>query len=575
MLAICAVATWASGCGDDATRPPPDTLRVASVTVTPATASLTAPDQTVQLSARVRDGNGRAMSGVAVIWTSVRPEVATVGASGLVAAAGNGTTTVAATVGAVAGTATVTVAVEHGDRAALAALHAATDGPNWADDENWLGDGPLGEWRGVETDAFGRVLRLDLGGRWDAETGEWVSHGLRGSIPPELGSLAGLTSLNLRANALVGPIPPELANLDGLEELWLDGNRLEGPIPPELGRLAGLTSLSLSGNALDGPVPPELGALAGLEGLWLDGNRLEGPIPPELGRLAHLTGLSLSANALEGPVPAELGGLRRLEFLHLDGNALTGALPRSLLRVGGLVRLRFDRNEGLCAPGAREFIAWLDSIGELGRGPFCNETDRAALTALHAAAGGEGWTDSEGWLGGAALAGVARGRDRLAGPRRDPRPGRQRARRAAPGRSGRPGGDDGAARRRQRAVRTAAAHPARLAAGRAGLRRHGVVRPGGRDVPDVAGRHRHAAGHRNRVRARHGPGDPRDALRRDGRARLDRLAELAHRRAAGGVAWGRGRRPGQGCRGAALGQRAGGVGCRPSSAILSTWSTCA
>ena len=378
---------------------------MASVTVTPATASLTAPDATVQLDARVRDGNGRAMPGVAVIWTSVRPEVATVGASGLVAAAGNGTTTVAATVGAVAGTATVTVAVEHGDRAVLAALHAATDGLNWADDENWLGDGPLGAWRGVETDAFGRVARLDLGGRQDVETGEWISHGLRGPIPPELGRLTGLTSLNLRANALEGPIPPELGNLADLEELWLDGNRLEGPIPPEVGGLARLRDLRLHGNALTGPVPPQLGALAGLEGLWLDGNRLEGPIPPELGSLAYLRGLSLSGNALAGPVPSELGGLRRLEFLHLDGNALTGALPRSLLRIGGLVRLRFERNDGLCAPGTAVFMAWLDGIGQTDGGSFCNETDRAALAALHAAAGGEGWTDSEGWLGGEALAG--------------------------------------------------------------------------------------------------------------------------------------------------------------------------
>ena len=404
LLAICAAVAWASGCGDDATRPPSETLRVASVTVTPAAASLTAPDATVQMNARVHDGSGRAMTGVAVIWTSVLPEVAAVGGSGLVAATGNGTTTIAATVGAVAGTATVTVAVEHGDRSALAALHAATDGPNWADDENWLGDGPLEEWRGVKTDAFGRVIRLDLGGRRDVEAGEWVSHGLRGAIPPELGRLSGLTFLNLRANALAGPIPPELGNLAGLEELWLDGNALEGPIPPELGRLSGLTSLSLSGNALEGPVPPELGALAVLEGLWLDGNRLEGPIPAELGSLAHLRGLSLSGNALDGPVPPELGGLRSLEFLHLNGNELTGALPPSLLRIDGLVRFRFEQNAGLCAPGTPEFVAWLDGIGELGEGPFCNEADRAALMSLHAAAGGEGWTHSEGWLGDAVLA---------------------------------------------------------------------------------------------------------------------------------------------------------------------------
>ena len=558
LLVICAVAAWTSGCGDDATRPPSEALRVASVTVTPAAASLTAPDATVQLDARVRDGNGRPMAGVAVIWTSVRPEVATVGASGLVAAAGNGRTTVAATVGAVAGTATVTVAVESGDRAALAALHAATDGPNWADDVNWLGDGPLGAWRGVETDAYGRVARLDLGGRQDGETGEWISHGLRGTIPPELGRLSGLTSLNLRGNALEGPIPPELGNLAGLEELWLDGNRLEGPIPPQLERLARLRELNLRGNALAGPVPPELGALAALEGLWLDGNALEGPIPPQLGRLTHLRGLSLSGNALEGPVPAELGGLRRLEFLYVNGNALTGALPRSLLRIGGLVRFRFERNSDLCAPGTPGFVAWLDGIGDFGRGPFCSEKDRAALAALHAAAGGEGWTDSEGWLDGAALAawhGVET--DSL---------GRVATLDLA---------DNGLA--------------GRLPAGLGDLAAMTALRVGdnalsGRlprtllDLPlgelDYAGTELCApadevfrawldaivlaAGHRGGVRTGHGPGDPRDAPRRDGRARLDRLEELAHRRAARGVARGRGGRPGQGCRTAALGQRAGG-----------------
>ena len=31
-------------------------------------------------------------------------------------------------------------------------------------------------------------------------------------------------------------------------------------------------------------------------------------------------------------------------------------------------------------------------------GPFCNEGDRAALEALYSSAGGDGWTNSEGWL---------------------------------------------------------------------------------------------------------------------------------------------------------------------------------
>ena len=39
------------------------------------------------------------------------------------------------------------------DHAALVALYNATDGPNWANNDNWLSDRPLGEWHGVATDA--------------------------------------------------------------------------------------------------------------------------------------------------------------------------------------------------------------------------------------------------------------------------------------------------------------------------------------------------------------------------------------------------------------------------------------
>ena len=48
------------------------------------------------------------------------------------------------------------------DREALVALYNATDGPGWDDDENWLTDAPLDDWRGVEIDDNGRVTELDL-----------------------------------------------------------------------------------------------------------------------------------------------------------------------------------------------------------------------------------------------------------------------------------------------------------------------------------------------------------------------------------------------------------------------------
>ena len=72
------------------------------------------------------------------------------------------------------------------DRAALEILYHATDGPNWTNNANWLSDRPLGEWDGVTTDADGRVTELLLDER-----------GLSGLIPPELGTLANLETLDL------------------------------------------------------------------------------------------------------------------------------------------------------------------------------------------------------------------------------------------------------------------------------------------------------------------------------------------------------------------------------------------
>ena len=64
------------------------------------------------------------------------------------------------------------------DKAALVALYNATDGPNWANNRNWLSDRPIGEWARVSTDGDGRVTGLWLDG-----------NELSGSIPSELGNL--------------------------------------------------------------------------------------------------------------------------------------------------------------------------------------------------------------------------------------------------------------------------------------------------------------------------------------------------------------------------------------------------
>ena len=112
LSAVLAVVALTKGCGDGdspAAPPTPEPARPTTVTVSPATHELTALGATVQLSAEVRDQNARVMAGATVTWTSSASSMATVDASGLVTAAGNGTATITASVGSASGSAVVTV----------------------------------------------------------------------------------------------------------------------------------------------------------------------------------------------------------------------------------------------------------------------------------------------------------------------------------------------------------------------------------------------------------------------------------------------------------------------------------
>ena len=207
------------------------------------------------------------------------------------------------------------------DREVLEILYTEAGGSNWVSAENWLTDTPLGEWYGVETTPEGRVSRLLLSG-----------NALTGPIPPELGNLANLTTLELTSNDLSGPIPPELGNLASLRSLWLSGNDLSGPIPPELGNLASLRSLFLYNNALTGPIPPEIGRMSSLWQLLLTNN-----------------------SGMAGSLPTELTALGQLEELMAGGT-------------------------GLCIPSDPDFRAWLETVRKRRRIASCAGASMAYLT---------------------------------------------------------------------------------------------------------------------------------------------------------------------------------------------------
>ncbi len=308
------------------------------------------------------------------------------------------------------------------DRDALVALYNATDGPNWMNNTNWLSDRPIGEWYGVSVDAEGSVTSLRLFTD-STSSNAFTGNGLSGSIPPELGNLGSLQSLDLRFNRLSGSIPSALGNLGNLQSLdlrfnvlsgsipsalgnlgnlthlYLENNQLSGSIPPELGNLGNLTLLSLFYNELSGSIPSALGNLGNLTHLYLDDNQLSGSIPSALGNLGNLTRLILDNNQLSGSIPGNLARLLDLEYLWLDGNAdLTGSLPVFFADLLDNLRSLRLEGTGLCAPGTADFQRWLRGIEEKNGVVNCAAQDRSALVALYNATNGPNWERDDNWL---------------------------------------------------------------------------------------------------------------------------------------------------------------------------------
>ena len=344
---------------------------------------------------RALDGEGSPVAGATVRFTPgvghgrADPAEALTGPDGLARTAWTlgpavGGQTLHATVSETS--ALVAATADNADRAALEAFYHATGGPDWANDDNWLTDAPLGDWHGVAVDEYGRVAAIDmyrnkLMGALPPEIGDLTglktldftaNSGLTGEVPAEIGRLSKLaylsfantriTSLppevgNLRQleylalhRTLLTSLPPEFGNLSALQEVDLEDSQLTS-LPPEFANLSRLAVLDLQGNRLAGDAPLRMLAnLTGLIDLDVQGNELNGAIPPQLGALSWLSALNLASNNLEGAIPPELGRLTRLTQLRVSNNAaLSGPLPASLAELVNLEQF-WAGGTDLCAP---------------------------------------------------------------------------------------------------------------------------------------------------------------------------------------------------------------------------------
>ncbi len=204
-------------------------------------------------------------------------------------------------------------AIPASERAALLDLYARTNGTGWIQSTNW--NGPPGSectWFGVTCDVSQTaVIAIDL-----------HANNLTGSLPPDLGSFANLTTFNVFDNRLAGSLP-QIGSLARLENFTASLNQLSGPIPP-ITALARLRYFIVDRNQLTGSLPALTG-LTALDIFQADDNRLTGGIP-SLSGLVHLRSFTVDNNGLTGTIP-DLSGLSSLWMFAVSRNQLTGPIP--------------------------------------------------------------------------------------------------------------------------------------------------------------------------------------------------------------------------------------------------------
>ena len=357
--------------------------------------NLYAVGETATLSATHVSLEGDTTFGASAAWSSGDTTIVSVNASsGEVTAVSDGEAEVTATYDSLTASIRVKVTLPENDREVLEAFYDRARGDAWTDGTNWLTEGPLSGWSGVETDDSSRVVSLSLRG-----------NNLRGPLHSSIGQLERLRTLDLGRNWITNSIPAEVGDLTLLRELDLSANAFVGDLPPELGGLDSLRNFRATATSLSGRVPVGFADLD-LESLHLSATAL--CVPPSLS--AWLDSIPNTDDPAEctsrvsvGPPLLTLrtvGDTTRMSVTVIgpEGNAVGSPMVAWASADTAVATVDSAGLVTAVAIGATTVTATYDSANTGAADVAVAGGDREVLEILFRETGGENWTDTTNWM---------------------------------------------------------------------------------------------------------------------------------------------------------------------------------